>query len=892
MDKVTARVKCVVRVRPPSDGKNEAGLVEYGASHRGILTVHDPDGKEQTKEFLLDHVYPAIASQLDVYEEVCAPVVDHFVAGNNACIFGFGQLRSGKNFTMVGERGVDLKGMVPRVLDAIFKVADHRLSQNRKFKVFLSVHENYCDMLRDLGNSFGGSLPNLDVRDTDGKTTIEGLRIAPVVSTSESMAIISSGLAARQKVHPDENIALSTVIISIVVNQSDPITGAITSTLQLVDLAAPPCYLKLAEGQKLKEFNIVRKSLTALSTAISALNRDSDELVPFRDSKLTRVLQESLVSGSCVAMIAHIDPTSAAYADNMSVLTIANRARNSRGSAMPTKLADADPSEQDKIIKKLVAEIASLRDQLAAAHEYYQKKLENARDGMSTRGTLGGGAPLSPAPPDSRGTDSGSRPASLTPMHDDDEEATSPHASGNKADTLVQPAAQQQKAPLPAIQHGAPEGMNEVGISTFLTKQYGGEIRDLKEKLSKRGLELRELRESFAASEVQLRTELDNQRKKAQATHNDLREYRDQTEDRIAQQAERYQKEIEILKEHNQKLLEEMNKTMDALPQNFKRTSEQMRTIQSNKHDERVKQEAEFQDIIKRMEASQEAALQQQHEQYEYWLDKKVQELRSFVKQYNAYKQAKQEELETLEAQVISVFDYAQALAHIIENYETGLYAVYEKSGIKVVQVNPAHRPVPLSEDLCRVIGKYKQRAADFAEINRLAAENSSNSVSLSSTGNLAPRLPAAAQAPPPVDDTDVHRMSDLELRQAVTSLRAQIAAMQEQPQAERLRLEEEILNDLADHPTVEYIKQLEDERAYYKEQLAEEVKANRNAKISLDSKERQIQKLQAKSPGSPGASGRNTAMSNRSGHSTGPNSRSNSRPVSVVQQQQHVVHG
>jgi len=324
----------------------------------------------------------------------------------------------------------------------------------------------------------------------------------------------------------------------------------------------------------------------------------------------------------------------------------------------------------------------------------------------------------------------------------------------------------------------------------------------------------------------------------------------------------RYDKEIVQVNDNNRRLLEEMNKTMDSMPSNYKETCEVLRSLQSHRSDERSKVEAEFQTVIRRMDESKEKALAQQKEQYEYWLEKKVSELRGFVAQYNEYKEAKTSELEVLENQLLQTFSYSQALAGIIENYENGLYAVYEKAGVKVVQIPSAHKPLPLSDELMRTVNKYRQRALDYSAVNKMGLDTEAPT-----GGSGVARVGSGLRLVGATVPEDINALSLQELRNLCIQLTQRGATASSEKSGHRSEaadaLEEQVLNDLADHPTVEYIKRLEDERDYYKQQLAEEVKANRHAKTALDSKQRQIQKLMVKQQ--TAGSGRSTAMSNRS---------------------------
>lgn len=164
-----------------------------------------------------------------------------------------------------------------------------------------------------------------------------------------------------------------------------------------------------------------------------------------------------------------------------------------------------------------------------------------------------------------------------------------------------------------------------------------------------------------------------------------------------------------------------------------------------------------------------------------------------------------------VERQALYLFDYSNSLAIILQNFEKGLYPVYEKSGIKAVQIPEKVKPGPIAPDVLKELIKYKKRAEDFMKAHPTAITKTSSAV-VAASGDSAQGMDGAAY----------------ELQQQLDAMREKLATAEAVASSasieERAKIEQEVLNDLADHPTVEYIKRIEDERAYYKEQLAEEV--------------------------------------------------------------------
>lgn len=103
-----------------------------------------------------------------------------------------------------------------------------------------------------------------------------------------------------------------------------------------------------------------------------------------------------------------------------------------------------------------------------------------------------------------------------------------------------------------------------------------------------------------------------------------------------------------------------------------------------------------------------------QREQYEYWLSMKTEDLKKLLAEFEHYKAEKTAQVNTLEKHCMQLFDYSNALATIMANFDKGLYPVYEKTGIKAVQFSEKHKPGPMALDTIRDVLKFKKRADDF----------------------------------------------------------------------------------------------------------------------------------------------------------------------------------
>ena len=227
MSAENARVKVIVRSRPPQDG--EEPILRVVGDQPGLVNIRSPgpDGGEETeREFLFDEALGVDTTQADVFEKACKPQIDHVLDGFNACLFAYGQTGSGKTYTIFGEDGNASQGVAPRAMEYLFASAKRRAAQ-KKYSVFVSFLEIYLDNLRDLtvDNSRvefkdPGSKPpsrpgtagsrksagsdanvpaNLEIRENqNGSVYVQDLSKVAVNSVEEVMAIVKAGVARRQ----------------------------------------------------------------------------------------------------------------------------------------------------------------------------------------------------------------------------------------------------------------------------------------------------------------------------------------------------------------------------------------------------------------------------------------------------------------------------------------------------------------------------------------------------------------------------------------------------------------------------------------------------------------------------------------------------------------------
>ncbi|RLN53507.1 hypothetical protein BBJ29_008826, partial [Phytophthora kernoviae] len=326
-----SNVRVCCRVRP----QNAKELTMAGAQ-RCVATENDCI---EVKKFTFDHVFAEETDQKAVFESVALPVVQDIMDGYNATIFAYGQTSSGKTYTMEGANidHPELQGIIPRTATEIFNnfmVAD----ENMEFIVKVSYIEIYMERIRDLLDPYKSKV-NLQVReDAQRGIFVEGMTEMCVTSDEELLAAMRAGAANRAVAATgmNEGSSRSHSVFMVTLFQRNLENQATKAgKLYLVDLAGSEMVRKTgATGRQLEEAKTINKSLSALGMVINALTDSHVSHVPYRDSKLTRVLQESLGGNSRTALIINVSPSSFNAPETISTLRFGMRAKSIKNKAV------------------------------------------------------------------------------------------------------------------------------------------------------------------------------------------------------------------------------------------------------------------------------------------------------------------------------------------------------------------------------------------------------------------------------------------------------------------------------------------------------------------------------------------------------------------------------
>ncbi len=359
-------VKVVVRVRPFSDGERSySNIVHVDCINGGVRLVHLNQVRESPdKHFAFDAVFGPDSTQMDVYNRVARPIVENVLEGYNGTIFAYGQTGTGKTYTMEGDRTApELKGIIPNSFAHIFgHIA--KAEENHKFLVRVSYLEIYNEDIRDLLGK--DQTVKLEVKERpDIGVYVKDLSTFVVNNADDMDKLMTIGNKNRSvggtamNAHSSRSHAIFTITVECSEKGSDGQQHFRVGKLHLVDLAGSERQSKTqAKGKRLKEATKINQSLSTLGNVISALVDKKTSHVPYRNSKLTRLLQDSLGGNSKTLMFANVGPADYNYDETLSTLRYANRAKNIQNHAK----VNEDP--KDALMKQYQKEIEQLRKML------------------------------------------------------------------------------------------------------------------------------------------------------------------------------------------------------------------------------------------------------------------------------------------------------------------------------------------------------------------------------------------------------------------------------------------------------------------------------------------------------------------------------------------------
>ncbi len=356
-------VKVAIRVRPMNKREKEQNsrlCVQVDKDNNTVSVISD---KNESKTFPFDYVYPMETTQREVYDQVAFPIVDSIFQGYNGTIFAYGQTGCGKTFTMMGIiTDPQLRGVIPNAFDHIFGFIKTE-GESRKFFLRCSFVEIYNEEVRDL---LGNKDKKLDIREDPKKGTfLKDLTYVTIKNPADIDKSLDTGNknrhvgATSMNDQSSRSHSLFTVYLEIEEKGENNNSRIKSGKLNLVDLAGSERVGKTnATGQTFDEGKKINLSLTALGSVIDALSQNR-KYIPYKDSKLTRLLADSLGGNTKTVMFANISPASYNYDETLGTLRYASRAKLIKNAPV----VNEDP--KDALLRKYEEEIKALKEKLA-----------------------------------------------------------------------------------------------------------------------------------------------------------------------------------------------------------------------------------------------------------------------------------------------------------------------------------------------------------------------------------------------------------------------------------------------------------------------------------------------------------------------------------------------
>nr|CAD2174920.1 unnamed protein product [Meloidogyne enterolobii] len=348
-------VRVIVRCRPLNERElqlNSKVCVEMDEALGQCALI---DGTNPPKLFTFDSVYYLDATAEQIYNDIVYPLVENVIEGYNGTVFAYGQTGSGKTYSMQGDPQVPVqRGIIPRAFEHIFESI--ATTEHTKFLVHVSYLEIYNEEIRDL---LGDNKKKLEVKEhPEQGVYIAGLGMHICHNVADCESLMQTGFNSRHvgATLMNKDSSRSHSIFTVYVEALSKSGHIRMGKLNLVDLAGSERQAKTgATGERFKEATKINLSLSALGNVISALVDGRSTHIPYRDSKLTRLLQDSLGGNTKTVMIACISPSDNNFDESLSTLRYANRAKNIRNKPR----INEDP--KDALLREYQAEIERLK---------------------------------------------------------------------------------------------------------------------------------------------------------------------------------------------------------------------------------------------------------------------------------------------------------------------------------------------------------------------------------------------------------------------------------------------------------------------------------------------------------------------------------------------------
>ncbi|XP_078422551.1 kinesin-like protein KIFC1 isoform X1 [Cetorhinus maximus] len=344
VQELKGNIRVICRVRPVLDSEKEDSSeiehVQFSASDEKVIALTKReeshigrDRKDEVKyDFSFDRVFQPLAKQKDVFEDI-SQLVQSALDGYNVCIFAYGQTGSGKTFTMEGPDDMtsETKGMIPRAVDQIFSTAQQLKTMGWTYKFTASFLEIYNETLRDLLVMKPEKNVEYEIKRLNNKSEqlhVTNLKYVTVTTEDQVHNLIAVAKANRSvaKTAANDRSSRSHSVFQLMIEGSNSNRELqCASTLSLVDLAGSERLDKShSKGDRLREAQAINTSLSCLGHVIMSLS-NKESHIPYRNSKLTYLLQNSLGGNSKTLMFVNVSPLEENFSESLNSLRFASK---------------------------------------------------------------------------------------------------------------------------------------------------------------------------------------------------------------------------------------------------------------------------------------------------------------------------------------------------------------------------------------------------------------------------------------------------------------------------------------------------------------------------------------------------------------------------------------
>eukprot|EP00300_Choanocystis_sp_HF-7_P021741 c20836_g1_i1.p1 GENE.c20836_g1_i1~~c20836_g1_i1.p1 ORF type:complete len:720 (+),score=153.56 c20836_g1_i1:78-2237(+) len=440
----------------------------------------------KNKSYFYDRCFGSPASQHEVFGAIGYALVDDFMGGFNATQFVYGQTGSGKTWTMMGDKSKpDLCGVIPRTAALIFDRIREK-EDGWRFSMEISYLEIFMERVNDL---LDGTKENLDVKESSNGVYVPGLTKESMGTLADVYNVIERGDSIRKvaETQMNANSSRSHSVLSIYLEQTSPTGQQLVSQINLVDLAGSERIEKTnATGEVLKQGTLINLSLTVLAQVISGLSKMAEggnTVVPYRQSKLTRLLQTSLGGNAKTGLSIHISPHEDNVPESISTLEFGKRAKLIKNQAVARVIKSAAQLEK---------ELDIMQEQFGQLCRMIERMAGNTVLDALLKGRILPKVDQSALPEIAR-----------------------------QQDLALNPISQSSPGDLVALKNQAAALENEMGTQRTRNDKLTTQIMSLTEKVQLRDREITELEQDLNVAELEV-TAASHKVKRARVAHDDL----------------------------------------------------------------------------------------------------------------------------------------------------------------------------------------------------------------------------------------------------------------------------------------------------------------------------------------------------------------------------------